>query len=103
MDTGASHFYGSSSDRRAVILTALQVEFQAVRAHLSKIQQERIPQGNIYDVGRFQGAVGRGKWQSQRSGLTLGRLPSNSRGRSTTSGPKSSFSSEWPAASRMSV
>ncbi len=61
MDTGTSHFYGSSSDRRAVILTALQVEFQAVRAHLSKVQQERIPQGNIYDVGRFQG---RGRpWQ----------------------------------------
>jgi nucleoside phosphorylase len=42
----------------AVILTALQVEFLAVRAHLSDPRPVAHPEGTAYDVGTFASAAG---------------------------------------------
>lgn len=47
--------------RMAVFLTALEVEFLAVRAHLSCLETERHPSGTVYDVGFY--TTGRCDWR----------------------------------------
>ena len=37
----------------AVILTAILVEYKAVRSHLTQLKEEIHPQGTIYERGKF--------------------------------------------------
>jgi nucleoside phosphorylase len=43
-----------SNMRQAVILTALALEYQAVRAHVTNLREETHPQGTVYERGRFE-------------------------------------------------
>lgn len=38
-----------------VVLTALQVEYEAMRRHLTDVQEIEIPQGTLLEVGRIAG------------------------------------------------
>lgn len=42
---------------KAVVLTALPVEYKAVRAHLIDLQEETHPQGTVYERGKFSSAI----------------------------------------------
>lgn len=45
-----------AAKHKAVVLTALPVEYGAVRAHLGDLRELVLSQGSIYEVGGFQGA-----------------------------------------------
>jgi hypothetical protein len=42
---------------KAIILTALPVEYRAVRVHLTDLQEEIHPQGTVYEKGKFSSAI----------------------------------------------
>ena len=46
------------SIRRALILTALPLEYKAVTTHLQNLREETHPRGTVYEVGEFTGADG---------------------------------------------
>jgi adenosylhomocysteine nucleosidase len=47
--------YGTKNSITAVVLSALTVEFRAVRAHLASSGMVRHPAGTLFDVGRLYG------------------------------------------------
>jgi nucleoside phosphorylase len=49
------------SNQRAVILTALGVEYKAVQSHLTNLVEEVHPKGTVYQKGRFE--VGEQSWE----------------------------------------
>src|SRR5688500_3413761 len=51
----------SATAHRAEILTALTIEFQAVREHLTELRQEEHPDGSLDERGRF--SSGKGTWE----------------------------------------
>lgn len=52
---------GADDVNRAVILTALGLEFEAVRRHLSDPREVTHPSGTIYELGRFE--AGSNQWE----------------------------------------
>lgn len=46
------------SRRRALVLTALPLEYKAVTTHLHKLREETHPRGTVYEIGEFIGADG---------------------------------------------
>jgi nucleoside phosphorylase len=49
--------------RKVVILTALRVEYLAVREHLQSIKEVHHPEGNFYETGIFQGEGDDNTWE----------------------------------------
>jgi len=50
------------SIRRALLMTALPLEYKAVTAHLQNLREETHPRGTVYEVGEFTGADG-SRWE----------------------------------------
>jgi tetratricopeptide (TPR) repeat protein len=61
---------GGPSKYRAVILTALPVEYRAVRAHLSDLVEEVHEQGSVYERGCF--SSGNGVWEVLLAEVSVG-------------------------------
>ena len=60
--------------RAAVILTALPVEYRAVRAHLSNVQEKVHPSGTVYETGDFTPKDG------QRWTVSIGEIGAGNEG-----------------------
>jgi nucleoside phosphorylase len=59
--------------RRVVILTALPVEYTAVRAHLTEVVEETGPRGVVYERGTFE--CDTGPWQVAMCQVGAGNVP----------------------------
>src|SRR5215204_74324 len=60
MNSSNSHNAGPLP-HRALILTALPAEYQAVRAHLTDLRETVHPRGTVYETGSF--VTGNGVWE----------------------------------------